>query len=101
MNILQVMNGFADRWNANGYHALALAAAQRDLGHTVICVADPGCRFAAEARRRDLPVAALTVDTDNPGRYFGIRRRISATGSGVGPPNSRSRTSGSVACTDT
>jgi glycosyltransferase involved in cell wall biosynthesis len=76
MNILQVMNGFADRWNANGYAALALAAAQRDLGHKVICVADPVCRFTVEARKLGLPVVELTVDTDNAWRYFGIRRRI-------------------------
>lgn len=76
MNILQVMNGFADRWNANGYAALALAAAQRDLGHKVICVADPVCRFTVEARKLDLPVVELTVDTDSVWRYFGIRRRI-------------------------
>ena len=76
MNILQIFNGFADRWNANGYYRLTLAVRLSGLGHPVICVADPDCSFTRKTRERSLRTFDLTVDTDNPLRYFSVVRQI-------------------------
>jgi len=76
MNILQVFNGFSDRWNANGYYALSLAEGLAGLGHKVICAADPGCPFIQKAQERNLRIYELKVDTDNPFVYFSVMRHI-------------------------
>jgi glycosyltransferase involved in cell wall biosynthesis len=76
MNILQVFNGFSDRWNANGYYALALSEALAELGHKVICVCDQDSPFHKKAMEKGLKIHSLAVDTNNPLSYFSIKRNI-------------------------
>ena len=76
MNILQVFNGFSQRWNANAYYALTQAEGLIQRGHSVWCIANKDSVFLQKCTERNIPVYPLTVDTNNPLRYWSIRNTI-------------------------